>query len=115
MHSSDALIKVGQVIAEDITEASELSSALVGEAELEGARGSHGIERLQPRVVAQDVQHTAVGLPQEFEPGCHLLPVCPVLQAQTHSTLSLCACSCAQFRPCCMQEHIQRICTELVS
>ena len=68
------------MVAQDVTEAAELGGALVGEAELECARGRHGIQRLQPRIVAQDVQHAAVRLPQELEPGRHLLPVCAVLR-----------------------------------
>ncbi len=81
------LVEVGQVVAQDVAEAAELCSALVGEAELECARGCHGVQRLQSRVVSQDVQHTTVCLPQELEPGRHLLPVCAVLCAHEHTTL----------------------------
>ena len=74
-----AHVEVGQVIAQDVAEAAELCGALVGEAELEGMCGRHGIQRLQAAVVAQNVEHAAVCLPQELEPGSNLLPVCAVL------------------------------------
>lgn len=43
-----ALVEVGQVVAQNVAEAAELGAALVGEAELERARGRHGVQRLQP-------------------------------------------------------------------
>ncbi len=79
--AGNALVEVGEVVAQDIAEAAELGGALVGEAELECARGSHRVQRLQPRVVAEDIQHAAVRLPQELEPRRHLLPVRAVLHA----------------------------------
>lgn len=82
-----ALVEVGQVVAQDVAEAPELCGALVGEAELECARGCHGVERLQPRIIAQDVQHAAVRFPQELEPGRHLLPVRAVLCTHEHAML----------------------------
>ena len=81
------LVEVGQVVAQDVAEAAEFGGALVGEAELECARGRHGVQRLKPRVVPQDVQHTAVRFPQELEPRRHLLPVRAVLCTHEHTTL----------------------------
>lgn len=69
------------MVAQDVAEAAELCGALVCEAELECMRGRHGVERLQAAVVAQDVEHAAVRLPQELEPGCDLFPVSPVLRS----------------------------------
>mmetsp|Transcript_7494 Transcript_7494/g.16260 ORF Transcript_7494/g.16260 Transcript_7494/m.16260 type:complete len:227 (+) Transcript_7494:2890-3570(+) len=40
---------------------------------------SHGIQGLQLGIRTKDLQHTAVGLPQEPEPGCHQLPVRAIL------------------------------------
>ena len=81
MAAGCALVEVGQVISENVTQASKLCSTLVGEAELEGLGGCHGIQSLQAGVVAQDVQHRAVSLPQKLEPGGDQLPVGTVLQA----------------------------------
>lgn len=39
----------------------------------------HCVQRLQAAVVAQDVEHRAVRLPQELEPRRHQLPVRAVL------------------------------------
>ncbi len=76
-----ALVEVGQVVAQDVTEAAEFCGALVGEAELESVGGRHGIQRLQAAVVPQDVEHAAVRLPQELEPGRDLLPISPILRS----------------------------------
>lgn len=75
-----ALVEIGQVVSEDVAETPELGCALVGEAEAKGARRRHRVQRLQPAVVAQDVQRRAVRFPQELEPGRDQLPVCAVLQ-----------------------------------
>lgn len=75
-----SLVQIGKVIPQDITQPSELSSALVGKAKLERSSCCHGIQGLQPGVVPEDVQNSTVGLPQELEPGCDMLPVNPILQ-----------------------------------
>eukprot|EP00976_Prorocentrum_cordatum_P044885 907468-Prorocentrum_minimum.AAC.2 len=56
------LLKAG---LQDLAQAAELSHTLVLLAELKCAVGSHSVERLQLRVVAQDLQNGAVRLPQE--------------------------------------------------
>jgi hypothetical protein len=48
---------------------------------LESVGGRHGIQRLQAAVVPQDVEHAAVRLPQELEPGRDLLPISPILRS----------------------------------
>mmetsp|Transcript_33886 Transcript_33886/g.95997 ORF Transcript_33886/g.95997 Transcript_33886/m.95997 type:complete len:275 (+) Transcript_33886:2389-3213(+) len=73
------LAEVGEVVSQDVAEAAKLGGALVLQAKLEGALRSHGVEGLQLGVVAQDVQHVAVCLPQELEPRSHQLALRAVL------------------------------------
>lgn len=68
------------MIPQNVTQPSELSSALVGEAKLECSGCCHGIQSLQPGIVPEDVQDSTVGFPQELEPGCDMLTVNPILQ-----------------------------------
>eukprot|EP00951_Prasinocladus_malaysianus_P025028 scaffold218093_cov25-Prasinocladus_malaysianus.AAC.1 len=72
---ANLLVKVLQMVAQDVAEPAELSGALVLQAELEGPLSGHGVEGFQPRVVPQDVQGVAIGLPQEFKPWGHQLPL----------------------------------------
>ena len=67
------------MISKDVTESSELCSTLVVQAELECPGSGHGIEGLEPRVVAERVQNVSVCLPQELEPRSDQLSVCAVL------------------------------------
>lgn len=68
------------MIPQNVTQPSELSGALVGEAKLECSGCCHGIQSLQPGIVPEDVQDSTVGFPQELEPGSDVLTVNPILQ-----------------------------------
>lgn len=75
-----SLVQVGKVVPQDVTQPSELSCALVGQAKLEGSSCCHGIQGLQPGVVPQDIQDGTIGFPQELEPGCDMLSVNSILE-----------------------------------
>ena len=81
------LLKVGQVIAQDLTEAAELGGALVSHTEVECAVGRHGVEPLQLVVVAQDLEDSSVGLPQELEPRGDELAIGAILVALSRDRL----------------------------
>ena len=75
------LLKVGQVVAQDLAETAELGGALVSHAEVKRAVGRHGVEPLQLVVVAQNLEDGTVRLPQELEPRGDELAVGAILVA----------------------------------
>ena len=75
------LLKVGQVVAQDLAETAELGGALVSHAEVKRAVGRHGVKPLQLVVVAQNLEDGTVGLPQELEPRGDELAVGAILVA----------------------------------
>ena len=67
-----------QVVAEQLTETSELSLTGVLLAEVEGLVSGGLVHDLKTGVVLEDVENGAVGLPQELQPGSDNRAVCPV-------------------------------------
>ena len=68
MHLGRELGGVLQVVAEQLAETAELGLAGILGAELEGLVGGRLVHELQTGVVLEDVQDSAVCLPQELEP-----------------------------------------------
>lgn len=73
------LAQAGEMVAEDVAEALELGGALVLQAKGKGFGGCQGVEGLEAAVVAQDVEHVAVGFPQKLEPWRHQLAIRAIL------------------------------------
>ena len=75
------LHQVRQVVAQNLAQAAELGSALVGDAEGKRAVCRHGVQRLELVVVTQNLEDRAVRFPKELEPGRHSLAVRAILFA----------------------------------
>lgn len=68
VHLGRVLGGILDVVAQELTQAAELSLAGVLLAELEGLEGSRLIHDLETGIVLQDLEDGAVSLPQELEP-----------------------------------------------
>mmetsp|Transcript_22922 Transcript_22922/g.74677 ORF Transcript_22922/g.74677 Transcript_22922/m.74677 type:complete len:539 (-) Transcript_22922:425-2041(-) len=73
------LVEVAQVVAQDFAQPPELGGALVRRTELKRASRRHRVQSLELRVVAQNLEHRAVRLPEKLEPRRHQLSVRAVL------------------------------------
>ena len=62
------LHEVGQVVAKNLAQTTELRRALVRDAELKRAVRCHCVQCFEFVVVAQDLEYRAVRLPQKLEP-----------------------------------------------
>ncbi len=68
MHLGGVLGSILDVVAQQFAQATKFGLAGVLEAELEGLQRRSLIHNFQARIVAEDVKHGAIGLPQKLEP-----------------------------------------------
>ena len=78
--SLHSLELAGQVLAQDIAQAPELRAPLPLQAEVERLARGHGVYSFKLGIDTENLEHRAVGLPEEAEPRRDQLTIRAVLR-----------------------------------
>lgn len=78
VHLRTVFMGVLNMVSQQLTQSSKLSLSRVMQAEIESLMSGRLVHDLQPGVVLQNFEDSAIRLPQKLEPWCHNGSVCSI-------------------------------------